>query len=143
MAFKALDGVLEFVGGLLLMTASVPQIDRWVWRLTADFGDGPMAHLAHWLRLGADNFSTDDKHFATQYLLIEGVIKLGLVVGLLRGVRWSYPVGLLLLALFCIYQADRLVHHYSWMLAGLAVVNLVVMALIAIEWRVRVAMRAI
>jgi len=89
------------------------------------------------LRHGAAHQSGDTKHFATVYLLIEGVVKLLLVVGLLRGLRWSYPVGLALLGLFCVYQGIHLTHSFSLFLATLAVLNLIVMALIAIEWRVR------
>lgn len=143
MAFKALDGALELVGGAMLMFVSVPQIDRWVWRVTGrDLGDGLLGRLARLLRHGADGLSTADKHFATTYLLIEGVIKLLLVFGLLRGIRWTYPAGLLLLALFCVYQGLRLEQTFSPLLAALTVLNLAIMVLIAVEWRAQVAARA-
>lgn len=142
MAFKALDGALELLGGAVLLSVSVPQIDRWVWHVTSgDLGDNALGRVCRLLRHGADHLSGDTKRFATVYLLIEGVIKLLLVVGLLRGVRWTYPAGLVLLGLFCIYQMVRLLEAFSPFLAVLAVLNLVVMALIAIEWRVLAAAR--
>lgn len=44
-----------------------------------------------------------------------------------------------LLGMFCVYQGIHLTHAFSLFLAVLMGLNLVVMALIAIEWRVRVA----
>lgn len=141
MGFKALDGALELLGGLGLLSVTIPQIERWVWHMTSGpVSTGPRAHVDHLLRHGAAHLSGDTKHFATVYLLIEGVVKLLLVIGLLRGLRWSYPVGLVLLGLFCVYQGVHLLHAYSLFLAVLAVLNLIVMALIAIEWRMRASM---
>jgi len=140
-SFKALDGALELLGGLGLLTVTIPQIERWVWHITSnDLGEDTRGHVSRILRHGAAHLSGDTKHFATVYLLIEGVVKLLLVIGLLRGLRWSYPVGLALLGLFCVYQGIHLMHEFSLLLATLVGLNLVVMALIAIEWRVRASM---
>lgn len=138
MVVKALDGLLELLGALGLMAVSTDQIESWVWRLTANsMGDDTRGHVARMLRHGAAHFNGDAKHFATTYLLIEGIVKLLLVAGLLRGIRWSYPLGLALLALFCVYQGIHLLHAFSWFLVVLAIMNLIVMVFIAIEWRAR------
>lgn len=136
MALKAIDGALELIGGLVLLSVSVPEIDRWVQRITSDeLSEDPQDFFARLLRHGAAHLSGEIKRFATTYLLIEGIVKLLLVVGLLRGLRWSYPAGLMLLGLFCIYQGLRLAQTFSPVLAALMLINLLVMGLIAVEWR--------
>ena len=47
MGFKALDGALELLGGLGLLTVTVPQIERWVWHITSsDLGEDTRGHVA-------------------------------------------------------------------------------------------------
>lgn len=136
MGFKALDGALELLAGLGLLSVTIPQIEGWIWRVTSGHvSQGPGGHVGRLLRHGAAHLSGGTKHFATVYLLVEGVVKLLLVIGLLRGLRWSYPVGLALLGMFCVYQGVHLARSFSLFLTALAVLNLIVMALIAIEWR--------
>lgn len=138
MGIKALDGALELMAGIVLLFVSVPQIDKWVIHITSsELSEDPQDFFAQMLRHGAAHFSVEAKRLATIYLLIEGVVKLLLVLGLVRGLRWSYPVGLGLLGLFCIYQGLRLVQVFSPVLAVLAFINLAVMVLIAVEWRLQ------
>ena len=71
------------------------------------------------------------------YLLVHGVIKLALVAGLLRGLRWMFPLALIVLAAFIGYQLYRFAHIPSWSLGLFTLLDVVVVALIAREWRVQ------
>ena len=142
MGIKAVDGALELTAGIVLLWVSVPQIDEWVSRITSsELSEDPQDFFAQMLQHGAAHLSVEAKRLATVYLLIEGTVKLLLVLGLVRGLRWSYPVGLGLLGLFCIYQSLRLVQAFSPILAVLALINLAVMVLIAVEWRLQSRLR--
>lgn len=135
LAAKALDGILELAGGIVLGFASDDRISHWIDALEHHLVSllppraGPLVHHA----LHQPTHAT--VHFFVLYLLIEGLIKLGLVAGLLAGFRRAYPVALIALAAFLMFQGQRLLHHYSLGLAALALLNLLVMVLIALEWR--------
>lgn len=139
---KGVDGLSELVGGWLLLSVSHAQIRRWVdWLTRGELLEDPHDPVANLLRRAAADLSLGAQHFAAAYLLVQGVVKLLLCAGLLRGVRWTYPAGIGLLALFGVYQLLRLTQGFSPLLALLTVVNLLVIALIAWEWRYRAATR--
>ena len=133
---KALDGILEIGAGTLLLIAKPAMIQNLVRILTHseliedphDFVANLFVHLSH-------RFSIHVQFFAAAYLLAHGIIKLGLAVGLLRGVLWVYPVALLFLATFIFYQGDRIAHTHSITLGLLTAFDIAVLILIWHEWR--------
>jgi uncharacterized membrane protein len=72
------------------------------------------------------------------YLLAEGIVKIVLVIGLLRGKTWAYPAALGILSLFIFYQTVRLFMHYSLPILLLTLFDLLVISLIFYEYRRRV-----
>lgn len=133
---KGIDGVLEVLGGLTLLFATQPQLLAAAQWLTRDeLAEKPHAFIAGHVLHMAQHLSVGNRHFAAIYLLGHGVIKLGLVIGLLRNARWSYPTGLVFLAGFIAWQSYRLVHVPTFLLGLLTVVDVVVFVLIAHEWR--------
>jgi len=133
---KGFDGLLELTGGLALLLTSQPAIRGAVAWLThqeliEDPGDVVANHLVHMAR----QLSMDTQHFAGIYLLVHGVIKIGLVAALLRGLRWSYPAAVAVLAAFIGYQSYRLMHTPSLSLALLTALDVAVVMLIVREWR--------
>jgi uncharacterized membrane protein len=75
--------------------------------------------------------------FASIYLLIHGVVKGILVLGLLRNKLWSYPAAIGVFSLFVVYQVFKWVQHHSFPLIWLTVFDLIVIALISHEYRRR------
>jgi len=71
------------------------------------------------------------------YLLAEGIVKIVLVVGLLRGKTWAYPAAIAVLSLFIFYQTVRLFVHYSLPLLLLTLFDVLVITLIFYEYRRR------
>lgn len=137
---KGLDGLLECIGGLALLLTTRREILAavgWLTRaeLIEDPGDFVATHLAHL----AQQLSLGTQHFAGFYLLGHGVIKLGLVIGLLRGARWSYPAAVVFLTAFIGYQGYRLAHTPSLALSLLTALDIAVVLLIIREWRRRIS----
>lgn len=136
---KGLDGLLECMGGVaLLLTAprAILDVVGWLTReeLIEDPGDFVANHLVHL----AQQLSLGTQHFAGAYLLGHGVIKLGLVIGLLRGARWSYPVAVAFLTAFIGYQSYRLMYAPSFALSLLTALDIAVVILIVREWSRRI-----
>ncbi len=135
---KGIDGVLELLGGAALLWSTQPMIlgvVSWLTQqeLLEDPGDFVANHLVHVAR----QLSVGTLHFAGIYLLAHGVIKIGLVAGLLRGARWSYPAATVFLTALIGYQCYRLAHTASISLTLLTVLDSVIVLLIVREWRQR------
>ncbi len=133
-----MDGSLELLGGgalLLTHQQAIRHAVAWLTRteLIEDPGDFVASHLVQL----AQHLSIETQHFAGVYLIVHGAIKVGLVAGLWRGVRGSYPAALVVLTAFIGYQSYRLAHAPSVSLLLLTVIDIVVVLLIAREWRLR------
>ncbi len=136
---KGLDGLLECIAGLALLLTTrnaILDVVGWLTReeIVEDPGDFVANHLVHL----AQQLSLGTQHFAGIYLLGHGLIKLGLVIGLLRGARWSYPVAVAFLTAFIGYQSYRLAHTPSLSLSLLTAMDIAVVLLIVYEWLQRI-----
>ncbi|HVC29471.1 MAG TPA: DUF2127 domain-containing protein [Gammaproteobacteria bacterium] len=135
---KGLDGLLETVGGVLVLLASRMDLTNLVIFLTApELTEDPTDLMANYLRHVVYHLSTGTKNFATAYLLINGIVKMVLVTGLLRGQSWSYRPALVLLVVFVGYQLCRFTHTHSMILLGFMCLDLLAVAFIWIEYRGR------
>ncbi len=133
---KGAHALIECIGGLVLAFVSTSAIPRLVNALTQeelieDPGDFVATHL---LRL-AQNYTVSTQHFYAFYLLSHGVIKAGLVIGLLRNKLWAYPASLVVLGIFIVYQLYRFSYTHGFGLIVLTVFDIVVMGLIWHEYR--------
>jgi uncharacterized membrane protein len=89
---KAIDGVLEVIGGVILFFVSPNQINVLLRRVTQhELSEDPHDLLAGLLVRSLQHVSSDTEVFAAFFLLWHGVVKVGLVVGLLRKYLWVYP----------------------------------------------------
>ena len=111
---KGAHAVIECVGGLALALVSTNTIGALVNAMTQEaLVEDPDDFVAtHLLRMTQD-FSVSSKHFYAFYLLSHGIVKLGLVIGLLRNQLWSYPASLVVLGLFIVYQLYRYLYSQS------------------------------
>lgn len=133
---KGLDGLLELAGGSALLLTSRPAIQHAVALLTRqELVEDPHDVVANYLLHMAQHLSLGTRNFAGIYLLAHGLVKIAMVVGLLRGVRWAYPAAVVLMTAFIGYQGYRLFHQPSPLLGLLTVIDVTVTGLIVREWR--------
>ena len=106
---KGLDGVLEVVGGLLLLVVSPVTINRLVTSLTQhELSEVPHDFLASHLLRTAHGLTGSALLFGAVYLLAHGVVKVILVAALLWNQLWAYPWIIGFLGVFFVYQLYRL-----------------------------------
>ena len=130
---KGFAGLLETIGGLLLLLIPHTRLNALVVFLTApELTEDPSDRVAVLLQRMVHELSADTKLFASGYLIVHGVIKVFLVVGLLGRRLWSYSVSLWFLAAFIVYQMYRFLFTHSLWLIALTVLDLIVAFLI---WR--------
>ena len=129
---KGLDGLLELVGGVLLLVISPAAINDLAQRLTQhELSQDPNDFIAHHLlRLTGNLHQT--QFFGALYLLTHGVVKIVIVIGLMRREHWAYPVAFAFLGGFVIYQLYRLTYDPS---LGLGLLTLFDIFIIWLTWR--------
>jgi uncharacterized membrane protein len=124
---KGLDGVLEVVGGVLLLIVSPTTIDQISRALTQhELSEDPHDFLATHLLHSAGNLTGSSLRFGAAYLLLHGVVKVMLVAALLRDKIWAYPWMIAFLIVFIVYQLYRMTFAFSIGLLGLTVFDIVV-----------------
>jgi len=133
---KGAHALIECIGGLVLAFVSTSAITSLVNSLTQEelIEDPNDFVAAHLLSLG-QNFSVSTQHFYAFYLLSHGIVKVFLVIGLLRNKLWAYPVSLVVLGVFILYQLYRFSYTHGFGLMVLTVFDVVVMGLIWHEYR--------
>ena len=135
---KGIDGILEFIGGVLLLFVSPSTLNRLIVALTQhELAEEPDDWLVVTLRHLAETFSVETRHFASAYLIGHGVLKVFLAVSLLRERLWAFPLALSVLTIFVAYQLHRFGHTRSKVLLALTALDVVVMVLIWREYRSR------
>jgi uncharacterized membrane protein len=137
---KGLDGVLEVIGGLLLLVVSPATIDRVVTSLTQhELSEDPHDFLATHLLKTAHGLTGSAVLFGAVYLLAHGVVKVILVAALLKNQLWAYPWMVTFLAVFIVYQVYRLRLQPSVGLAALTIFDAAIAWLTYREYRKQLA----
>jgi uncharacterized membrane protein len=133
---KGAHALIECIGGLALAFVSTSAITNLIKSLTQDeLIEDPKDFVGTHLLSMAQNFTVSTQHFYAFYLLSHGAIKVFLVIGLLRGKFWAYPVSLVVLGLFIAYQLYRFSYTHGFGLIVLTAFDLLVMGLIWHEYR--------
>ncbi len=140
---KGLDGVLEVVGGLLLLVVSPTTIDQLSRFLTQhELSEDPHDFLATHLLHAAGSLTGSSLEFGAAYLLLHGAVKIVLVAALLRDKIWAYPWMVAFLIVFIVYQVYRMTFAFSAGLLGLTVFDLLVVWLTYREYGKQRAIQA-
>jgi uncharacterized membrane protein len=143
LVLKGLDGILEVVGGILLLFLSPQAIEHIARMLTAhELSQDPHDLIARYLVHTASQVTTSTTLFGAIYLLSHGTAKLVLVVLVLMDKLWAYPWLIVLLLAFIAYQLYRLIFvHFSVGLTALTVFDAVLVWLTWREYRAKRAAR--
>jgi uncharacterized membrane protein len=135
---KGVDGVLETLGGILLLFVSPKALSGTVVLLTAhELSEDPHDWFATALRHSVQHLSSDTELFAAAYLLVHGLIKVFLVAGLLREKLRIFPMALTFIGIFIAYQLYRFTHTHSLILLAFTLFDTFVAWLIWREYQMQ------
>lgn len=134
---KGLDGLLETLGGLLLLFVNPDQINHLArWLTEGELSQDPHDFIANHILKTAHNLTGAGLAFGAAYLLSHGLVKVVLVVEVLRDRLWAYPALLVVIGLFIVYQIYRLaVDGFSAGLFLLTIFDFIVIYLTQKEYR--------
>ncbi len=135
-ALKAVDGLVELLVGLPLLVLRPAQVEAVARLMTAgELREDPGDPVAHLVRHGVAALSADATLFAAVYLVVHGLVKLGIVAAIFRGSRRLYPWAIAALGGFVVWQGVESVQHPGVGLALLTLFDVVIVALTVREWR--------
>ena len=130
---KGLDGILELIGGILLLAVSPASLNRTVTALTQhELSEDPHDLVANELQRLAHGLTVSATAFASVYLLAHGVVKIVLVGALLHNKLWAYPWTIAFLVAFIAYQVYRILLSPT---LGLVLLTLLDAAIAWLTWR--------
>jgi uncharacterized membrane protein len=133
---KGFDGVLELIGGSLLLFVSPAGIGKITslltqHELTQDPHDFIATHILHY----GHSLAVGHNLFAALFLLTHGLVKVVLVTCLLLNKLWAYPFALATLGLFLVYQLYEMIVSPSFGMAFLTILDAVIIGLVWREWQ--------
>ena len=141
---KGLDGILETIGGLLLLAVTPATINRLAeWLTQHELSEDPHDFIASHLLGYAHGLTGSAVTFAAVYLLLHGITKVVLVGALLRNQIWAYPWMIGFLLIFIVYQLYRIVLSPTFGLTALTIFDAFIVWLTWREWRKQTTDRAI
>jgi uncharacterized membrane protein len=134
LVLKGLDGILEVVGGILLVFLSPHAIEHLARTLTAhELNQDPHDLIARYILHTTSQLTTSTTLFGAVYLLSHGIAKIVLVTLVLRDKLWAYPWLIALLLAFIAYQLYRITAvHFS---VGLTLLTIFDAVLVWLTWR--------
>jgi uncharacterized membrane protein len=135
-SLKFANGVLELVGGILLFFTTPQSLSRLATiLLTGELLEDPKDLVANTLLHAVQRLSPNAQLFASVYLLIHGIVKVGLVIALWKRKLWAYPLAGVVLGLFTVYQIYLFSHSGSLFQLFLTAVDVLILLLLWSEYR--------
>lgn len=130
---KGLDGVLELVGGVLLLLVKPTQIGVIAQVLTQhELSEDPHDLIANSLLHAANSLNASASLFGAIYLLLHGLVKVVLVWAVLTNHLKAYPWMIAFLLAFITYQSYQLAVGFSW---GLLLLTAFDIFIVVLTWR--------
>jgi uncharacterized membrane protein len=139
-SIKGIDGLIEFVAGVLIASFGSHDLYHFaIWATAPELARHPASHAVHAIRHGAYHFAHSPHEFAIIYLLAHGLLKIGLVINLFIEHLWIFPVSVVVLLGFIGFMGLKLAAHWSPWLFAFAMFDMLTVALVVNEWRMRLA----
>ncbi|MBZ3935521.1 DUF2127 domain-containing protein [Methanimicrococcus blatticola] len=132
---KGLNGVFQIVGGVLMLFMSPARVQEiMVWLAQSEWAEEPTDSIVKIIIGLSQNFSIDLQNFFILYLLSHGIAKSFIVYALLKRKLWAYPLSMMLLIAFIIYQIYKYTITPSVFLILLTIFDILMIVLTYIEY---------
>ncbi len=142
MSLKFVNGALEVIGAVFLFFSTSQSLNKLADKLlTNELLEDPKDLVANMVLHAVKGLTANTRVFASVYLLVHGIVKVGLVIALWKRKLWAYPLAGVVLVLFTVYQLYLFSHSRSPFQLFLTAVDVLILLLLWSEYR-RVAPRA-
>lgn len=135
--FKGLLAFGETMGGLgLLLTPNLKILNFVSWLMRHQLTQTPSEDMAIWARHLAETFPIEVQHFYAVYMLFHGTLKFTMVLMLAWRIVWAYPLAMLVLASFVVYQTTEFWLHGGYALLLLSMLDSLMIYLVWREYNI-------
>ena len=136
--FKAVTGAIEVAGAFVVAFVPRVLIARIADIVTeGELNNDPDDTVANTIRSLAHEYAIHAHYLLTSFLLIEGIIKIIVVVLVFRGKRYAYPIFIVAMGILGSYEAYRGITTHNYLLVALAVLDVVLIELASHEYKRR------
>jgi len=133
---KGIDGFFEIIGGILLVFLNPARLNKLTIILTQhELSENPQDMIVSFMIKLSSNFSVSTQYFGVFYLITHGIVKFILVILLWKKKIWAYPLTIVSLILFIIYQIYRSTIDHSIGLIMLTIFDIIMILLTFIEYK--------
>lgn len=132
---KIFYAILELFVGITLFFISPQDITKFfLWILNAEILEDPKDLLLNHFFSLINNVSSSTKIFIAFYLIINGVLKFGLLYSLYKEKTWAYPISGLVISLLILFELKLIIKHFSWFILSLLIVDIILIILLRFEY---------
>lgn len=136
MWWRTFYGVLRLIlGFVLLKLVNTPFADVFYRLMSHEIIEDPSDLLISVVYPLIQEHSFTITYFIAAYLLFWGFIDVFFSIQLLRHKLWAFPVSIVLITLFVLYEIYRFTHTHSLFLLGVIVIDVVIIFLTYREYR--------
>lgn len=133
---KGIDALAEIIAGVLLLFITSSDITNFVTKLTKNaLARDPHNSIATYLNHSAAHLAASSTLIGAIYLLSHGIIKLFVIINVLRDKYWAYPVLIVVLLGFCVYQIIDIINTHSIAVTLLTIFDVFVIIVTWLEWQ--------
>jgi uncharacterized membrane protein len=133
---KGVDGLLEILGGCLLLVVPLAKIQDTIAGLAVyEIQGGEHAFIGNYVLRLSNKLDPHIQLLAAIYLLAHGAIKLFLALALIKQYYHLYPYAIGFLLAFIFYQGYRIGYDHSLALGLLTLFDCAIAWLTYLEWR--------
>lgn len=132
---RGIYGLLELIGGIILFFRGSEPVVRIVAALFRhELAHDPTDMIANYSVNASQHLSQSTIEFLAIYLLIQGIVKVGLVTALWLKKVWAYPLAGVVLTVLVVYQIIRLFKTHSKLLFFFTLLDIMILALLHSEY---------
>lgn len=136
LTIKAVDALIEFIGGFLLMILSHDWLNRLIQIVALpELREDPKDIVMNYFITLGQNFSISSQHSVAIYMLLHGTTKLAVIWLLLKKKLWAYPLSVVVFELFIVYEIYSYIHSLSVLLLLLIIIDIGMIVMIILEYK--------
>jgi len=136
LAIKAINALIEFIGGFLLIIISHDGLNRLI-RLIAlpELREDPKDIVMNYFIAICQNSSISSQHSIAIYMLLHGTTKLAVVWLLLKKKLWAYPFSVVVFGMFITYEIYNYILNQSVLVLLIAIIDAAIIFMIILEYQ--------
>jgi uncharacterized membrane protein len=133
---KTINALIEIIGGCLMILINHARLNQFIWLVALnELHEDPKDLFMNIITSAGQNLSINAQHSIAIYLLLNGITKFSVIVLLWRQKIWAYPLEVVLVGLFVIYETYSYLHSHSWFMLLLVIFDLAVIVLVLLEYK--------